>query len=86
MKAADATVKVLRETDNPAVMAGDSFLLHTIATEMGWPHDCWLTEKRVLDAIDRSNAGQLVKGISRSNRRRRIFYLPEHAPRKEPTP
>jgi hypothetical protein len=79
--APDAAVAVLRRTDNPAVMSGDDGLLHDIAEELGWPHDAWLTPKRVLDAIDRHNSGQLVKRLTRGIRGRvmRIFYLPETA-------
>ena len=52
-KVPEAAVRVLRRTDNPGVMWGDSALLHLIAEEAGMPHDCWLTEKRVLDALSR---------------------------------
>jgi len=78
-KAPDAAVIVLRRTNNPAVCYGDSGLLHSIADEMGWPHEGHFTEKRVLDAIDRHNDGQLVKRYYRLRRLARIFYLPEHA-------
>jgi len=84
-KAPDAAVAVLRRTDNPAVAYGDGGLLHLIAEEMGWPHEFWFTEKRVLDAIDRHNKGQLVKRYFRAHRGLgRVFYLPEEAEKRFP--
>jgi hypothetical protein len=80
-RAAQAAAKVLRATDNHAVGYGDSGLLHLIADELGWPHECWFTEKRVLDAIDRYHEGVLVKRYFRARRGLgRVFYLPEHVP------
>ena len=79
-KAPAAAVKVLRETENTAVGYGDSGLLNMIAEEMGWPHESWFTEKRVLDAIDRYHEGVLVKRYYRAFRGlARVFILPEHA-------
>ena len=51
MRACDAAVEVLRETDNPAVMWGDEGLLHEIADKLGWKHDAWHTSNRVLRAL-----------------------------------
>lgn len=79
-RAPEAAVAVLKRTENNAVGWGDSGLLHLIATEMGWPHDAWLTEGRVLDAIDRHNDGHFEKRyfrtMGRINRLVRVFYLP----------
>jgi hypothetical protein len=75
-----AAVDVLYETDNPAVMFGDSRLLHMIAKRMGWGANAWLTEDRVMAALNRS-PGVLVKGKTRlgSGRIVSIFRLPEQA-------
>ncbi len=82
MKPWEAAVEVLRETKNPAVMWGDSQLLHDIATKLGWKHDAWHTEKRVLDALTR-NPGSLIPKMTMSHtgpgcreRAVRIFRMP----------
>ena len=83
MKAWEAAVAVLRETDNPAVMWGDSRLLHAIAdraclaTAQRGPR----TERSVLNLLS-SQPGVLVARKVRGPRGHavRIFYLPEHAP------
>jgi len=67
----------LRDTGNPGVISGDANLLHEIAEKLGWKHDSWRTEQRVLDAIDRTNRGELIKKFSSLYRRRRCFWLPE---------
>jgi hypothetical protein len=82
----DAAVEVLRETDNPAVMWGDSGLLHLIANRAGVKSAkrAWITEDRVLNALSRQ-PGELVPGTTCSgggNRRVRIFWLPEHVPER----
>jgi hypothetical protein len=74
-------VEVLRETDNPAVMYGDSWLLDEIFYRANGrdrpPHplDRW---KRVLDALQKS-PGELVPGHTRlgSGRLVRRFDLPQ---------
>lgn len=74
----DAAVEILRETDNPAVMCGDTVLLHQIAARAGvWPN-AWVTERRVLDALSRQ-PGILVPRYTRRGDGRlvRIFRLPE---------
>ncbi len=84
MKAWEAAVQILRETKNPAVMWGDAGLLHDIAERMGWPHDAWKTEKRVLDALT-ANPGILIRkktmchtGPGNRERAVRIFRLPNN--------
>lgn len=92
----DVAAAYLRETDNPAVMWGDSGLLDEIfkraglrATQgpytiEGHPLARW---KRVLDALTKC-PGELVPclvqlgrvGASRGGRVARCFYLPEHLP------
>ena len=82
MTYAEAAVEVLRETENPAVMWGDSGLLHMISDRAGRGHDGWRTEARVLDALARA-PGELVPGLTgrlHGGRPLRIFYLPETAP------
>lgn len=83
MKTCDAAVLVLRESDNPAVMWGDTGLLHMIATRAGLKAKdrAWKTEDAVLRNLSRQ-PGDLVAGHTREahGRRVRCFWLPEHAP------
>ncbi len=78
-----AAIKILRETDNPAVMWGDEGLLHMIAEELGWEHKAWETSDRVMKALNRS-PGKLHKRKTQLGGRRgpngrivSIFILPE---------
>lgn len=83
-QAAALAAVILRETDNPAIGYGDSGLLHLVCGRLGWPHEGWFTEKRVLDAIDRSYKGHLIKRyFSAAKGTGRVFYLPECAPKKK---
>lgn len=59
--AAEAAVLLLLETNNPAIQWGDSRLLHDVATRIGLPHEGPNTEKRVLDLIEKTNSGLLIK-------------------------
>ncbi len=80
----DHAVDVLRETGNPAVMVGDTSLLHQIAARAGIPADT-RTERRVLGALNRT-PGVLVKGFTRTDvfagfcgrrsQRVRVYRLP----------
>lgn len=54
MRVCDATIEILKETNNDAVMWGDCVLLHMIADRLGWEHQSWRTEKRVLDALSKT--------------------------------
>ncbi len=86
MRTCEAAVLVLRETNNPAVMWGDSGLLHMIAdrAELRSHSKAWKTEAAVLRNLSR-DPGELVAAhttIIRGNRKVRIFYLPEHAPER----
>ena len=74
----EAAFDVLLETNNPAVMWGDTRLLHLIANRMGWPAMAWETEDRVMAALNRS-PGRLVKGKTQlpNGRIVSIFRLPE---------
>lgn len=80
LRCCDAAVLVLRESRNPAVGAGDSGLLHTIAERAGIAPNGWITEKRVLDALTR-RPGELVPGWFRTSHGRtaRQFVLPEES-------
>ncbi len=83
MRACDAAVQVLRETDNPAVMCGDEGLLHLIAERLGWEHEGPRTSARVLNALSKT-PGDLVFGYTQvcfgpRRRRVRIFRLPATA-------
>lgn len=83
MRVCDAAVAVLRETNNPAVMWGDSGLLHLVAerAKLRSRERSWQTEAAVLAALSRQ-PGALVAGrtLGPRGRRVRIFWLPEHAP------
>ena len=83
MRVCDAAVAVLTETDNPAVMWGDTGLLHLIAVRAGLRarDRAWKTENAVLAALSRQ-PGALVAGTTREahGRRVRIFWLPGHEP------
>lgn len=80
MRICDAAVAVLKETGNPAVMWGDSYLLHTIAERAGarCAHRGGRTERAVLEALTRQ-PGELKAGftLAAHNRLVRIFRLPE---------
>ena len=81
MKIWRATIEVLHETNNLAVMHGDSFLLHQIATRMGWMHECARgcnIMARVLGALDR-DPGPLKRVMTKGARGRwvRCFRMPE---------
>jgi hypothetical protein len=84
VRVCDAAVLVLRETDNPAVMWGDSGLLHLIADRAGIRsrQRSWQTETAVLNALSKQ-AGELVSThtLGPYGRTVRIFYLREHAPK-----
>jgi hypothetical protein len=71
-------IEYMRAKGYKFVMAGDAHLLHEIAEEAGIPHQGPKTEKRVLDALDRS--GLFVKQYVRAMGLRRILFLPEHVP------
>lgn len=85
MKTWEAAVEILRETNNPAVMWGDSGLLDQIHDRAGFmkkshPLDRW---SAVLKSLGRS-PGLLIAGttLCGKNRRVRCFWLPEHAPER----
>ena len=85
MRTCDAAVLVLQETKNPAVMWGDEGLCHLIAERAGLRTvgRAWLTSDRVLANLSRQ-PGELVSGttLTGGNRRVRIFWLAEHAPKR----
>lgn len=78
MRVWEAAVEVLRETENNAVMWGDSSLLHMISERAGRGHNGWRTEARILNALDRT-PGPFIKRHTRVGRNRlvRVFRLPE---------
>ncbi len=77
MRVCDATVEVLLETGNSAVMWGDEGLLHLIAERLGWEHDCTKTSDRVLAALRKTPGDRLAPGKTRagSGRLVTIFRL-----------
>lgn len=80
MKIWEAAVAVLHETDNPAVMWGDTALLHAIANRAraSWRGQMSRTERLVLQALSRE-PGILIPGktnIPQTGRDVRIFRLP----------
>jgi hypothetical protein len=64
MRACDAAIQVLIESNNPAVMYGDEWLCHQIAARLGWDHEGPRTSRRLLQALSRT-PGRLVKGYCR---------------------
>lgn len=85
MRVCDAALLVLTETGNPAVMYGDTGLLHMIATRAGIlsKDRAWETEKAVLAALSRQ-PGKLVAGHTVTGRGRRVrcFWLPGQEPER----
>ncbi len=77
LRVCDAAAKVLRETNNPAVMWGDEGLLHLIAEELGWKHDGPRTSARVLAAISKTPGPFTQLRIKCHRHWVRIFRLPE---------
>lgn len=80
MRCCDAAIEVLRESKNPAVMAGDYGLLHMIAERLNWEHDGPRTTDRVIKALHKT-PGDLVRKYTRGcrNQKTSIFILPEKA-------
>lgn len=69
---------VLRRTGNPAVCSDDEGLIGDIAREAGMTTGSRPMHRRVMDAIDRSNRGELVKRFTQGRHRLlRCFWLPE---------
>ena len=62
MRACDAAIQVLLESDNPAVMYGDAWLCHQIAARLGWEHEGPATTRRVLRALSKT-PGRLTKNL-----------------------
>jgi hypothetical protein len=79
VRVCDAAVEVLRETNNPAVMWGDVWLLHAIADRAGLAESRYPShrERRVLAALTKQ-PGILIPRLTRigSGRSVRIFRLP----------
>ena len=81
----DVAARFLRDNGHQSVMWGDVMLLHEIAAAAGIESNGSVTERRVLNAIDRSGAlVKLYTTVRIRNRERlvRCFYLPEHVPEK----
>lgn len=79
----ETAARFLRANGHRSVMWGDVMLLHEIAAAAGIEANGSVTERRVLNAIDRS--GVFVKlytvvRIRNQERLVRCFYLPEHVP------
>lgn len=62
MRACDAAIQILIETNNPSVMYGDEWLCHQIAERLGWEHEGPKTSRRVLRALAKT-PGRLLKGL-----------------------
>ena len=79
--AAEAAAQLLRASGNPAIQWGDSALLHAVAKSLGLDAEGAKTEARVLDKIERTHAGVLVKSYVshpvRGAGRVRKYSLPE---------
>ena len=80
MRCCDAAIEVLRETNNPAVMAGDLGLLHMIADRLDWKHEGPRTTDRVIAALHKT-PGELLRKYTLGSRNQRtsLFILPERA-------
>jgi hypothetical protein len=83
VRTCDAAVAVLRETNNHAVMWGDEGLCHMIAerAQLRTVGHAWKTSDRVLINLARKHDGLIAGTTLCHNRRVRIFWLPERAPR-----
>lgn len=85
MRVHEAAFQILTETNNPAVMWGDTGLLHLIAERAGLRSKdrAWKTENAVLAALSRQ-PGSLVSGHTVTGRGRRVrcFWLPGHEPER----
>lgn len=79
--AASVAANLLRETGNPAIGWGDAGLLHDVAEQLGMKHEGHKTEGLVLNRIDRSHDGVLLKKYvgypERGLAVTRRFWLPE---------
>ncbi len=90
LTAAQATVIVLKRTENTGVSAQDWCLLSMIDEELGYRYSEKCKKlgftypakyaKKMIDAIDYSNKGELIKGVCGFERKVRTFWLPEYAP------
>lgn len=75
---AQHAVDVLRETNNPGVCYRDDGLIHLIAARAGIPHEGWRTCRKVMNAIERSNRGELEKRFTLGHRCiMRMYALPK---------
>ncbi len=78
----DSVARYLRRHGHISIGCRDTRLLHEVADELGMKHIGGLTEKTVLDYIDRYNKGAFVKRYKRYPERGcgklRVFFLPEH--------
>jgi hypothetical protein len=61
MKAWEATVEVLLETQNPSIMYGDEWLCHQVAERLKWQHEGPKTSRRLLSTLSKT-PGCLIKG------------------------
>ena len=80
IRTCDAAVLVLRETGNPAVMWGDTHLLHEIAKRAGLKINGWKTERQVLNNLTRCPGILIPKHTICGGHERlvRIFRLPNN--------
>lgn len=65
MRACDAALQILMESDNPSVMYGNEWLGHQITGRLGWDHAGPETSRRVLRALSKT-PGRLVKALAMS--------------------
>lgn len=85
--AAEAAAQILRETGNQAIGWGDAWLLHEVARRIGVVSEGPKPEKAILDRIERTYKGALLKRYatypSRGLSRVRQYALPggeQHSP------
>ena len=81
MKVWEATIQILTETGNAAVMWGDLALLYAIAVRAGLKHDDHKFDRRVLNALSRDYGPLAPKQAqlmaNEQGRWVRVFRLPE---------
>lgn len=60
MRACDAVIEVLQETENTSLMYGDEYLCHAVAERLGWKHEGPYTSRRLLKVLSKT-PGRLIK-------------------------
>ena len=83
--AAQACVEVLKQTGNPSFCWGDFGIAHAIVERLGWKHRSYKTCTYIMDAIDRTNRGELEKFYVQIGRTRGRVFRPVAKNPSDPT-